>query len=95
MKDIYILCAAIWYDDEKPYYHQPKNINTGLVVCGYRHHNCILLAHQFIETKDGIEGFLTSDNTFVTREVAYNIAEAAGQIKGETYGRILYSENIY
>ena len=95
MQKVYILCAAIWYNDGKTYYHQPKNITNGLVICGFRHHNCILLAHQFIQTKDGVEGFLTSENMFVTREVAYDIAEAAGQLKGKTYGRTLYSEDIY
>lgn len=34
----YILCAATWFDDGKKYQHQPKNIKTGLVLCGFGHH---------------------------------------------------------
>lgn len=35
----YILCASIHFDDGKVHEHQPKNIKTGFVVCGRRHHN--------------------------------------------------------
>jgi hypothetical protein len=40
MEKEYILCAAIWFDDGKEYRLQPKNITTGLVLCGWRH-GCI------------------------------------------------------
>lgn len=33
----FIICSAILYDDGKKYVHQPKNIQTGYVICGYRH----------------------------------------------------------
>ena len=35
----YIICSAIHFDDGEEYVHQPKNIKTGLVVCGMRHCN--------------------------------------------------------
>ena len=40
-KKEYILCAAIHWDDGETYPHQPKNITTGLVICGRRHHNIL------------------------------------------------------
>jgi len=40
-KPEYILCAAIHYDDGLNHIHQPKNISSGFVVAGRRHHNCI------------------------------------------------------
>jgi hypothetical protein len=40
----YIICAAIWYDDKiTTHRHQPKNIKSGYVVTGRRHHNCIAI----------------------------------------------------
>lgn len=36
----FILCAAIYYNDGKKHIHQPKNIETGFVIVGRRHHNC-------------------------------------------------------
>ena len=41
-KPEYILCAAIHYNDEKPHIHQPKNVSSGFVIYGRRHHNCII-----------------------------------------------------
>lgn len=35
-----ILCAAIHWDDGKEYVHQPFNVTTGYVFCGFRHGNC-------------------------------------------------------
>lgn len=32
-----IMCAAIHYDDGKQHTHQPYNIESGLVDCGWRH----------------------------------------------------------
>ena len=42
----YIICAAIWFKDGKKYSHQPRNVDSGLVVCGRRHHNCFLTAFE-------------------------------------------------
>ena len=41
-KQEYILCAAVHYNDLGMYARQPKNIETGYVICGCRHDNCIL-----------------------------------------------------
>lgn len=39
-----IICSAVWYNDGKLYAGQPKNIETGFVVAGRRHHNCYATA---------------------------------------------------
>ena len=83
-KQEYILCAAIYYNTIDSYVHQPKNIQTGYVVCGRRHHNCIMLNAVLSgrkTTENDIQGFLTSQNRFVDRKEAANIAYKAGQIK--------------
>jgi len=36
----YIICSAIWFRDGKNYDMQPKNIESGFVITGKRHHNC-------------------------------------------------------
>jgi hypothetical protein len=78
----YILCAAIWYQDGNQYPHQPKNIETGIVICGRRHHNCITT--RSVTTIDrlcqNVQGFLTSKDRFLNRKEAYQIALAVGQV---------------
>lgn len=104
-----ILCAAIWFDDGKEYVHQPKNIKTGMVVCGRRHHNCFSIIADILgkvgERRDlGLhekeQGFLTSTDRFVTREEAAEIALRENQVKPEELAEVLkskflYSENLY
>lgn len=92
----YILCAAIWFNDGKEYVHQPKNINYGFVVCGWRHHNCFAQGRIFKVKLNKIEhtqGFLTNDNKFVDRIEAAKIAHGAGQTN--ELKKKLYSEDIY
>lgn len=99
----YILCAANHYDDGKEHVHQPKNIKTGFVTCGRRHHNCIstyALIVGFPYDENGIklmnteeQGFLTNENRFVSREEAGRIAFAAGQT--EELIEKLHSEDLY
>jgi len=36
----FILCAAIWVNDETIHSQQPINIEIGFVICGRRHNNC-------------------------------------------------------
>jgi hypothetical protein len=36
----FIICSALYYNDGASHLHQPKNIDTGFVICGRRHHNC-------------------------------------------------------
>jgi hypothetical protein len=93
-----ILCAAIYFDDGLIYVHQPKNIMTGFVICGRRHHNCYSILGILSSDKkhfnfEKTQGFITSDDLFVNRKEAADIAFAAGQInelKDE-----LYSEDLY
>ena len=95
-----IQCSAIWVNDGKKYEHQPVNIETGIVVCGQRHHNCFSTLHysgiKYQHLDDGkrlIQGFLSSDNRFLDRREAGAVAFAAGQIEKENDH--LYSEDIY
>lgn len=100
MSKEYILCAANHYDDGIKHDFSPKNISTGFVLCGHRHHNCInTFAHMvgFPYDEDGmrlhkteIQGFLTNTNRFVNRKEAYKIAFEADQIIGPNKG---YSKN--
>lgn len=104
----YILCAAVWYDDKIERPHLPRNIQTGMVVAGWRHFNCI---HQLIKMfcpnwlkieqegnilgeikKNSIQGFLTSKGNFVDRNTAGQIAFESGQYKSL---KTLYSEDLY
>jgi len=105
MSKEFILCAAIHIEDGKKYEHQPRNIKTGFVVCGMRHHNCYttiaILAskvHRKKIYKLSRQGFLTSKDRYVDRKKAFLIAKEAGQIirppeKGVAY--VLISEDLY
>lgn len=107
MNDKYIMCSAIYYDDNKEHPHQPLNIKTGFVICGRRHHNCFatvaILSDINYELKKlhPIQGFLTNDDYFVDREEAFIIAKNANQIKPATrlvlFKNVnhLFSENIF
>lgn len=104
-----ILCAAIWYKElhlENPEVlenrgFRPYNVDMGVVLSGWRHHNCLyqmvaitgLADYQAGESE---EGFLTSKNRFVNREEAAKIAFAANQIKELKFSsKDLYSEDLY
>ena len=99
----YILCAANHYDDGEKQIHGPKNIESGFVICGRRHHNCISLFAKMVGfpyDENGLklmnteeQGFLTNTDRFVSREEAAKIAFNAGQIKKET--NRLFSEDLY
>ena len=98
-----ILCAAIWFDDGKEYAHQPKNISTGIVLCGWRH-GCIfpqigglVKERQELGIHEKEQGFLTSLNRFVDRKKAFKIALKENQIidLNNTRGNRLYSEDLY
>lgn len=94
-----ILCAAILFDDKKEYVHQPKNIKSGLVICGRRHHNCFAIYTALRGAPKGksdivvIQGFLTNTDRFVDREEALKIALNAGQTT--TTNSQLFSEDLY
>lgn len=92
----FIICAAIYINDNKQHLEQPDNIEIGFVVSGRRHgdcyatisaitgipiNNCIL---QFIDksTYDfrKHQGFITSLNRYVDRKEAWKIALENNQI---------------
>lgn len=99
----YIICAAIWFKDGKVHGYQPKNIETGFVVCGRRHHNCFIttfilfgekITDDYNELKGNAEqGFVTSSNRFLDRDQAAQLAFDCGQVN-ERF-KILFSEHIY
>ena len=94
----YILCAAIWFNDGKKHPHQPKNLDTGLVFCGHRHH-CIFPQTQMLVSErrklniKETQGFITNLNRFVDRVEAGEIAFKAKQT--EQHCLNLFSEDLY
>ncbi len=103
----YILCAATWYKELPTSKILPKNIDNGVVLCGYRHgdmiHQLLALTGVRSVTPDCGEyeqGFLTNINRFVGRKEAYRIAFKADQIHGPNKGQSensigLTSEDLY
>jgi hypothetical protein len=95
----YIICAAIHVNNGKVYVHQPKNITTGFVICGRRHHNCFAtLSLINDEPKDKlvmIQGFLTNEDKFYNRSDSYKIAVESGQTIDDSAAKTLISEDLY
>lgn len=99
-KEEHILCAAVWYDDNVKRELQPLNIKSGIVVCGWRHGNCISILHSMFPNREYVkhvsrekQGFLTSKGRYVTRKEAGEIAFKAKQIEKEN--NCLFSEDLY
>ena len=100
-----IICSAIWYDDKIKRNHQPRNIDSGIVAAGLRHHNCFVILWALYPERDyvgsdTVQGFLTSKDRFVDRKEAFLIAEANNQILEEQREKFphrneLYSEHLY
>jgi len=98
----YITCSAIWFDDKIKHEHQPKNIESGYVICGHRHHNCFTTASilqpslEYVRNEK-VQGFLTNTDRFVDREEGAKIASSAEQVQAQDKFNInrLYSEDIY
>lgn len=96
MKKPYILCAAIWYQEGEPLIYSPHNIKKGFVVTGRRHNNIIEFVKEKLNrvTKQNtVQGFLTSDNRFVDRKEAAEVAWQAGQTRVRE--NRLFSEDLY
>ena len=103
----FILCAANYYDDGIEHTHSCKNIKTGFVICGRRHHNCIDIFSKvvgFPYDERGLQlmrkeqqGFITNTNRWVNRLEALEIAKNANQLitdkVNEKIG--LFSEDLY
>ena len=87
-----VVCAAVRYPD-------------GRMLVGPRHFDATMHTqfHAFgIKTQEdrSVQGFIDQHGAFLTREEAWKIAEANGQIKkrvgGDTInGGRLFSENLY
>lgn len=99
----YILCAAIWYKEQPTAKHNVNNITQGLVLCGHRHPHIIsafvaLTGKRSVTPECGEyeQGFITSQNRFVNRKEAFEIACNNHQL-GKTYANQteLYSEDLY
>ena len=103
----FILCAANYYDDGVESTHSCKNIKTGFVICGRRHHNCIATFAKMVGfpyDEKGLElmrtkqqGFITNTDRWVDRFEALKIAKQANQlITGDGNERLgLFSEDLY
>ena len=93
-KEEYIICAAIWFKDEKKHVHQPLNVDSGFVICGRRHHNCFVVLSIFnVPYIKSEQGFLTSKDRFLTRKEAGEMAFKNKQTDQET--DCLFSEDLY
>lgn len=98
-----VQCAAIWIKDGKKHPHQPFNIESGVVFCGWRH--CCIFAqlsgkgvgfsHNANKT---IHGFLTSKNRFLNRKEAAELVKTNEQtlaVRLEDVRDDLFSEDLY
>lgn len=97
-KPEYILCSAIHYKDGKQYQHQPQNIDTGFVISGRRHYNCILTFSMIKDASEhipNIQGFLTSKDRFLDRHESYLLALQTKQIKNTCSTEIIMSEDLW
>ena len=91
----FILCAAIWVNDNQKHEQQPENIEIGFVVCGRRHNNCY---QTIIDLKGDLntyfkslnisdsdwrkhQGFITSLDRYVDRKEGWEIAKLNNQIQ--------------
>ena len=97
-----ICCSAVYYDDGIPRVHMPRNIHTGIVVCGLRHNNCYTVMAELFPNREYLtnrtenqQGFLTSFNRFVSRGEAATIAFNAGQLENDYSARGIASEDLW
>lgn len=95
MNKEFILCAAIWINDNKIHSQQPTNIDVGFVICGRRHNNCYQTIkdlkgdmNMYLKTLDMSDddykkhqGFITSLDRYVDRREGWKIAKANNQIQ--------------
>lgn len=94
-----IICAALWlvdftsdkFDSENLLDSvRPKNLDTGIVIRGESPYDCDVIGHLLLRdgktTRDYKQnkGYVTSDNRFVSRKEAAEIAFKAGQVEKDT-----------
>jgi len=80
-----------------------KNRLNGSIVLGVRHHDKFMMFSEDINSSgwiDADQGFIDQQGFWLTRQEAWKVAEAAGQIirrcgGDEADGGTLYSENLY
>lgn len=96
-----IICAAIWYNDGIKRSHLPRNIDSGIVAAGWRHHNCFTILWTLYPDRDyiscdqkTIQGFLTSKGNFVDRKEAFIIAKEQGQIIEEEFEKSIRKDEL-
>lgn len=98
-----IICAAIWVQWYEQV-HRPINIHIWYVIAGHRHHNCIETLSKMDEWKlilnrqrtiSSNQWFLTSENRYVSRKEALEIAMKANQLIAKHGKDLLFSEDIY
>lgn len=82
-----IICSAILCPDK-------------YIVRGHRHNDCLrtiseMPRYKGISKGDFIQGFMTSENRFVDRVEAMQIAKNALQVENTINERELFSEDIY
>lgn len=88
-----IVCAAI------------RNVESGLVLAGARHFDTVMVCVvRYLKEREHLfdweQGFIDQFGNFLTRQEAWTVAEAAGQIDierngGEHSRGTLYSEGLY
>jgi len=94
-----ILCAAIHYP-EYDYGSECCTNVKGLVLTGFRHCDIVSLCYNLLNKTQGKmqpskQGFLTSNERFVDRYEARQIALDAGQCNEKNVPYQLYSEDLY
>lgn len=94
VKKEYILCSAIKRKEPRKglegMYHQ--NDLPGIEL-GYRHHD--IMRRFPTELNQREQGFYTSKGRYVDRNEGAKIALECGQITKLSYGKQLYSEDLY
>lgn len=103
LKEEYIICSAVHYDDGIVYQEQPMNIKTGIVVAGRRHNNCFYSLKQmslYDESKatreNTISGFLTNfDSQLLIPELHHKVNSDIFLGKLGEHKNILTSEDLY
>jgi hypothetical protein len=86
----YILCSAIKRNEK--FFNYNRSFDFEL---GRRHHDILLRFEGELSKSPAAQGFLTSKDRVVDREVAAKIAYECGQIQEWHEGKELYSEDLY
>ena len=106
----FILCSAIHFKNGAE--TTVCGVEDGVIICGRRHSDCYATlkgivdyysddAYLHLHLNRDEQGFLTSENRFVSRKEAWDIAKENGQIKfgleASENGELseLISENLY